>query len=197
MYNEIYLASASPRRQELLRQIGVTFHQLTADIDESPLLHEAAADYVKRLAITKAEAIVQSASYQMPIPVLGADTIVVSDGQLLGKPCNQQQAQAMLKSLSGKTHQVLTCVALLTKQQQRHRLSVSEVTFATLGESQITQYCASGEPLDKAGSYAIQGMAASFITHMSGSYTGVVGLPLYETSLLLDEMNVIYSLSNP
>jgi len=186
---DLYLASQSPRRQELLNQIGVHFAVKVADIDETPLAAESAEEHVKRLAFEKANTIAQSLSDDERRPVLGADTIVVIDGQILGKPTDRQAAIEMLTSLSGKTHQVMTAVVLIS---EKHSVcvNVSEVSFRPLDPAEIESYWDSGEPRDKAGAYAIQGMAASFISELKGSYSGVMGLPLYETSELLAKHKV-------
>jgi len=191
----IYLASRSPRRRELLKQLGVTFEVLLfreaerrgADIDESPQSGERPEDYVQRLAQTKATAgALYVAQRKLPIyPVLGADTTVALDGQILGKPSGEEAAVEMLRALSGRTHEVMTAVAICRQDTVNTRLSLSEVAFAPLSEQQIRAYVATGEPLDKAGAYAIQGRAAAFVRRMSGSYTGIMGLPLYETAELL------------
>ena len=191
----IYLASRSPRRRELLKQLGVTFEVLLfreaerrgADIDESPQSGERPEDYVQRLAQTKATAgALYVAQRKLPIyPVLGADTTVALDGQILGKPSGEEEAVEMLRALSGRTHEVMTAVAICRQDTVNTRLSLSEVAFAPLSEQQIRAYVATGEPLDKAGAYAIQGRAAAFVRRLSGSYTGIMGLPLYETAELL------------
>jgi septum formation protein len=191
----IYLASRSPRRRELLKQLGVTFEVLLfreaerrgADVDESPQAGERPEDYVQRLAQTKATAgALYMAQRKLPIyPVLGADTTVAVDGQILGKPCGEEEAVEMLRALSGRTHEVMTAVAICRQDTVSTRLSLSEVAFAPLSDVQIRAYVATGEPLDKAGAYAIQGRAAAFVRRLSGSYTGIMGLPLYETAELL------------
>ena len=191
----IYLASRSPRRRELLKQLGVTFEVLLfreaerrgADIDESPQSGERPEDYVQRLAQTKANAgALYMAQRKLPIyPVLGADTTVALDGHILGKPSGEEEAVEMLRALSGRTHEVMTAVAICRQDTVHTRLSLSEVAFAALSEQQIRAYVATGEPLDKAGAYAIQGRAAAFVRRLSGSYTGIMGLPLYETAELL------------
>lgn len=180
----IALASASPRRQALLTQIGVEFKRLNVRVDESPQPGEMPASYVRRLAVAKAQA---GWKQQLPpdqLPVLGADTAVVIDDNILGKPTDQAHAEAMLARLSGRSHQVLTAVALIDSGIQC-QLSVSTVTFKPLTKAERQAYLASGEGLDKAGAYAIQGQAALFISYLEGSYSGVMGLPLYETGELL------------
>jgi septum formation protein len=177
------LASASPRRRELLAQIGVPHSTAVPDIDESVLPGEAAADYVLRMAVHKALAVRAQGT---PLPVLAADTTVVLDGQILGKPADAAEGQAMLGRLSGRTHTVLTAVALAAgTAAPRSRLSSSEVTFRALTPAECRAYWDTGEPRDKAGGYAVQGRAAVFIERLSGSYSGVMGLPLFETAELL------------
>lgn len=191
----IYLASKSPRRRELLRQAGIHFELLPLrgyplerrDVDETPLPHETAADYVKRMARLKGEAAIRiMLTRHLTLRlVLAADTVVVLDGEIFGKPADAAEAASMLKRLSGRTHEVLTAIAAMNTREVREALSRSEVTFRKLDESEIRQYVDSGEPLDKAGAYAIQGRAAMFISHLSGSYTGIMGLPLLETVQLI------------
>lgn len=179
---EIILASASLRRAELLRQLAVEFRVLVTDIDETRRANETGCDYVQRLAQEKAHAGVELARAQgIHLPVLAADTIVECDGEVLGKPRDAKHAQRMLALLSGRRHQVHTAVSLVCAGEQRSALSSSTVEFARLSPTDIDAYVASGEPLDKAGGYAIQGLAARFITRLDGSYSGVMGLPLYET----------------
>ncbi len=184
---QLYLASGSPRRQELLAQIGVQFERISAPIDETPLPNESAKDYVLRLAQAKAEAgwQVMLAQGKYPLPVLAADTTVVLDGQILGKPLDANDAIAMLEQLSGRSHQVLTSLGLRTHTGTEIVLSVSTVTFMPLSAAQIAAYVASGEPMDKAGSYGIQGTAGMFISDLQGSFSGVMGLPLHDTAVLL------------
>lgn len=182
----LHLASASPRRAELLRQIGVDFALLLPAIDESRRDDEAAELYVLRLALEKARAGVQMLPKGETGLVLGADTVVVCNGEVLGKPADRQEALSMLSRLSGQTHKVMTAIALVDDSGEEHsRLSVSQVRFRALSETEIEAYWQSGEPADKAGAYAIQGLAAIFIEHLEGSYSGVMGLPLYETAELL------------
>ena len=194
----IYLASRSPRRRELLAQIAVRYHLLLfrarpgreAGVDEEPLAGEAPAAYVERIARIKAEAgwelLLQR---NLPrAPVLSADTTVAIDDRILGKPAGREQAAEMLGALSGRRHEVLTAVALKNEDQLESALSISEVAFKKLSQEEIRQYVASGECDDKAGAYAIQGRAARFITELRGSYSGVMGLPLYETVELLECM---------
>lgn len=187
-FPSLYLASASPRRRELLTQIGVDFSVLSVDVDESRLEQETAVDYVKRVAIAKAEAGWKKLADQEKRPVLGADTSVVLDDEVMGKPRDQQQARAMLQRLSGTSHQVLTAVAIVSGQQTLCELNISTVTFAELTNEDIDWYLATKEGVDKAGSYAVQGLAALFIEQINGSYSAVMGLPLRETGLLLNQI---------
>jgi septum formation protein len=179
----VYLASASPRRSELLRQLGVPFTVRAAAIDEALSAGEQPEAYVVRLAAAKAEAV--WAAVADARPVLGADTAVVLDGEVLGKPATAAEAAAMLERLSGRTHRVLTGVALRHAGGLDTRLSESEVRFRATTAGERRAYCATGEPFDKAGGYGIQGHAAVFVESLRGSYSGVVGLPLYETAQLL------------
>ena len=181
----IYLASRSPRRQELLQQVGVHYELLPVTVDETPAAGEKAADYAQRLALAKAQAGWSSLAGKNPLPVLGADTVVVANGTIMGKPRDRQQAIEMLQVLSGATHTVLTAVALVA-EDRLVRLNTSHVTFRTLSLSECEAYWESGEPLDKAGAYAIQGLGAAFITHLEGSYSAVMGLPLFETVDMLE-----------
>ena len=180
----VYLASASPRRSELLRQIGVPFQVRPAAIAEDRVAGETPEEYVRRLAAAKAET-VWAATRGEPRPVLAADTAVVLDGLILGKPNDAAQAEAMLEQLSERTHRVLTAVALRYVGGVETRLSASEVRFRATTAEERRAYCATGEPFDKAGGYGIQGHAAVFVEEIKGSYSGVVGLPLYETAALL------------
>ena len=191
----IYLASQSLRRRELLKQIAVNFEMLLprfdprrgADTDETPLAGESAETYVQRVCQEKANAGWRALQFRnLPLfPVLAADTTVILDGQIFGKPQDRAQAGDMLRALSGRQHQVLTAVAVIHDGRLETRLSASKVTFAPLGEDRIRHYLLTNEPMDKAGAYAIQGYAAAFIQHVEGSYSGVMGLPLFETSELL------------
>jgi septum formation protein len=186
----LYLASGSPRRRELLTQIGVAFSTLAAPIDESVLPGEPAERYVERLALAKATAGLATLSQPADAVVLGADTAVVVDGQILGKPTDQADALAMLQLLSNREHQVLTAVALANGQRSEVRLVSSDVRFRAISPTEAHTYWASGEPQDKAGGYAIQGLAAVFVSGMRGSYSAVVGLPLCETAALLAEFGI-------
>jgi len=184
----VYLASASPRRSELLRQIGVPFTVRAAAIAEDPLPGERPEAYVVRLAAAKAEAVWAAVADSRP--VLGADTAVVLEGALLGKPGDATEAAAMLERLSGRTHRVLTAVALRHPGGVETRLSDSEVRFRATTAAERLAYCSTGEPFDKAGGYGIQGHAAVFVESLKGSYSGVVGLPLCETAALLTRCGV-------
>jgi nucleoside triphosphate pyrophosphatase len=181
------LASASPRRSALLSQLGVAHEVTAADVDESPLAGEAPEGLVVRLAGLKAERGARGDSR----PALGADTVVCIDGRVLGKPRDADDAACMLKLLSGRGHRVLSGVALFTGEGVRTALSVSTVVFRTLAAREIEDYWASGEPRDKAGAYAVQGLAARFIARLEGSYSGVMGLPLYETATLLQAAGLL------
>ncbi|NHV10385.1 septum formation inhibitor Maf [Cronobacter turicensis] len=184
---DLYLASGSPRRQELLGMLGVTFERLVPGVEEQRAPQEAPQDYVTRLARDKARAGVALAARDLP--VLGADTIVVLDGDVLEKPRDADHAAEMLRRLSGQTHEVMTAVALADKQRVRERLVITRVTFRALTAQDIAAYVESGEPMDKAGAYGIQGLGGCFVRHIEGSYHAVVGLPLVETWELLSEFN--------
>ena len=181
----IYLSSNSPRRAELLAQIGVSFTRVKADVEENLQSGETAAQYVTRLALQKAQAGFLNSKQDRP--VLGADTIVVSDQHILEKPRNQDHAKQMMLKLSGATHQVFTAVALVDAVHKKQCLVTTAVTFKKLSEQEIADYWHTGEPADKAGGYGIQGIGGKFITHINGSYSAVVGLPLYETDQLIKE----------
>jgi septum formation protein len=205
---DIYLASRSPRRRELLKQIGVRFEPLlirlasprAVDVDEKQHDGEPADRYVERIAHEKAEHGVGALSLRalLPRPVLAADTVVIVDGEVIGKPAGRPQAIEFLRRLSGRTHEVRTAVALglpggsAMGQGIRvlRTVSVSAVTFRVLDDSEIERYVATGDPFDKAGGYGIQSLAAVFVERLEGSYTGVMGLPLYETALLLKQAGV-------
>lgn len=182
---EIILASASPRRSELLRQIGVAHEIRPVDIDETPRAGEAPAEYVLRLAREKGHALWNALAPTERRPVLSADTTVAIDGVIMGKPSGADQARSMLQRLSGNTHEVHTAVALLHAGGTDTRVSTSAVSFRTLTPAQIDWYWHTGEPADKAGGYAVQGLGAVFIRHIAGSYSGIMGLPLFETWELL------------
>jgi septum formation protein len=183
----LYLASGSPRRQELLTQLGISFEKVVPGIEELRRPDESAQHYVARLAREKALAGV--ALTRDDLPVLGADTIVILNGEVLEKPRDAAHAAVMLRMLSGKTHQVMTAVALADSQHTLDCLVVTEVTFRTLSDDDITDYVLSGEPLDKAGAYGIQGLGGCFVRKINGSYHAVVGLPLVETYELLSNFN--------
>ncbi|MDR9424735.1 MAG: Maf family protein [Marinobacter sp.] len=178
----LILASASPRRAELLTRIGLAFRVQPADIDETPVTGEVASDYVERLAREKALAVARDNPDSL---ILGSDTSVVMNGEILGKPGSVAEAEATLARLSGGTHQVMTAIALVQDGNCQSVVSVTDVTFRELGTEEIRAYVASGEPMDKAGSYGIQGLGGIFVSELKGSYSAVVGLPLQETAELL------------
>ncbi|KEX94670.1 septum formation inhibitor Maf [Pseudomonas umsongensis] len=186
----LYLASGSPRRRELLTQIGVPFTAISADIDETPLNHESPSAYVERLARGKAEAGRGAVASDASCCVLGADTAVVLDGKILGKPVDEGDACAMLKMLSGREHQVLTAIALLDFDRCESLVVTSHVRFREISPDEAAAYWASGEPRDKAGGYGIQGLGAVFVAGLTGSYSAVVGLPLCETAQLLGHFGI-------
>ena len=190
----IYLASQSPRRRELLKQIGVAFDVLTLravvgrmDVIEVPRSGEAALDFVQRMAAEKAACGWRAVDLRhlLRFPVLGADTVVELDGAIIGKPADRADADAMLTRLSGREHHVHTAVAVQHEDRMEVRLSSSQVRFAALDAATITRYLETGEYLGKAGAYAIQGRAGAFVEHVGGSYSGIMGLPLYDTAVLL------------
>ncbi len=185
---DLILASASPRRSDLLQQIGVRFVVAAEDIDERQRPAEPAADYVARLALEKAQA--GWRRHTPTLPVLGADTIGLWNNKIFGKPADCDEAVAMLRSLSGATHQVLSAVAIVNEHQAEVAVSKTRVTFRTISEDDCLKYWQTGEPQGKAGAYAIQGFGATFVAHLEGSYSGVVGLPLLETQRLLEKFNV-------
>jgi len=187
-FPQIYLASNSPRRRELLTQIGVSFSVLAVDVDEGRLDNEPPVDYVKRVAIAKAQAGWDTLTESNKRPVFGSDTSVVLTDTIFGKPVNDADAKAMLQQISGRTHQVMTAVALVTATQIRCELNISQVTFATMTESDIEWYITTQEGTDKAGAYAVQGLGALFIDQILGSYSAIMGLPLRETGLLLQHI---------
>ncbi|AIY40347.1 Septum formation protein Maf [Collimonas arenae] len=199
-YQKIYLASKSPRRRELLRQIGVVFELLLLrdqtprgpDVSEDVLPGELPQTYVARVTMEKARA-----AYQMMVwrslparPILAADTTVTIDGRILGKPANKREAVEMLRLLSGRTHQVLTSVAVIHQEQSWQLTQVSDVLFQSLSDAMIEAYCDTNEPYDKAGGYGIQGPAAIFIESIHGSHSGIMGLPLFETAQLLQQAGI-------
>ena len=183
----LYLASGSPRRQELLTQLGVSFERIVTGIEEKRAEGESAQQYVSRLAREKAQAGV--ASVPRDLPVLEADTIVILNGEVLEKPRDADHAARTLHKMSGQTHQVMTAVALADRQHVLDCLVVTEVTFRVLTDDDIAAYIASGEPMDKAGAYGIQGLGGCFVRKINGSYHAVVGLPLVETYELLSNFN--------
>lgn len=185
----LYLASASPRRHQLLTQLGLHFERLCTQVEEQKRPDERAGQYVRRLAVEKARAGVMAA--EQDLPVLGADTIVVLDDTVLEKPVNEEAAAEMLRKLSGQTHQVMTAVALADARYTLDCLVVTEVTFRTLTAEDIAVYIASGEPMDKAGAYGIQGIGGNFVRRINGSYHGVVGLPLVETAELFNHFQLL------
>lgn len=209
MHSFIYLASQSPRRQELLQQIGVTFELLLADATEDAesledhIAGEPALNYVQRVTLAKVTAALQRLQkrHLAWAPILCADTTVaiVIDGKemILGKPEDEADAKRILKLLSGKTHQVHTAVAVLSNENEppKQLVSTSSVTFKPLDESEIDAYIASQEPMGKAGAYGIQGIAGSFVGHISGSFSSIMGLPLYETAQLLQKTGVKFSIN--
>ena len=198
--NEIYLASRSPRRLELLQQMGIACKTVLLreetnrqrDVDETPLPSENPYIYVERMAKMKAEiGVLRARQRALPImPMLGADTIVVFNGTIFGKPADQADARRMLKLLSGTQHEVLTGVAITDGTRLLHDTSISRVRFRDLTDAEISAYIATSEPMGKAGAYAIQGMGAVFIERLEGSYSGVMGLPIFETSMLLSQFGI-------
>jgi nucleoside triphosphate pyrophosphatase len=186
----VYLASASPRRSDLLRQLGVRFEVRPATISEEHRPGEAPEEYVSRLAKAKARAVAATLREHERAPVLAADTAVVLGNEVLGKPADAAEAKAMLERLSGRSHRVLTAVALDLGTEVESLRSDSEVRFRATTADERVAYCSTGEPLDKAGGYGIQGHAAVFVESLQGSYSGVVGLPLFETAALLERAGV-------
>lgn len=187
---QLYLASSSPRRRELLTQIGLPFHIVPASIDETPEAGESAHAYVERLARSKALAGLNFLAQRADVCVLGADTAVVLDGRILGKPLDRDDALATLQALSGREHEVLTAVAVADRDRCEARVVSSRVTFREISAEEAERYWETGEPQDKAGGYAIQGLAAVFVSRVEGSYSAVVGLPLCETAALLADFSI-------
>lgn len=183
--SQLVLASASPRRAQLLDQIGIKYSVQVADINEDAHVNESPEHFVQRLAIEKAEAVGASS-----LPVLGADTLGVQDGELLIKPRDFEHARQMLRNMSGKWHQILSAVAISHEGKTNVMLNKNRVLFKNLSDDEIIAYWETGEPSDKAGAYAIQGLAATFIVRIEGSYSGIMGLPLYETKQLLNQAGV-------
>lgn len=197
MAPRIYLASRSPRRRELLQQIGIAYRLLDIEVDETPRSGESPDEYVLRVSQDKAVAGRKCSRETECLPVLAADTCVVVDGRMLGKPRDRREGLWMLQQLSGRRHEVYTAVALAASDLQT-RLSVSQVSFRSLTAREREAYWASGEPADKAGAYAIQGLAAQFISHLQGSYSGVMGLPLFETAELMRHAGIeLFSQGDP
>jgi septum formation protein len=192
MTAQLILASASPRRKELLAQLGIQCFVHAVDIDETPLLNESPLDYVQRIAVEKSAACLKT--YDGNLPILAADTSVVLNNQIMGKPENQQHAQEMLLQLSGTTHQVYSAISLRCRDPSGFKnlkgLSVTDVSFRKLTLAEIAAYWQTGEPCDKAGGYAIQGLGSIFIEKILGSFSGVMGLPLFETAQLLEQQNI-------
>jgi len=185
---QLYLASRSPRRARFLEQLGLRFETLPADVPEQPQPGQPPAEYALAVALAKARAAAQAAP--RPLPVLGADTDVSIDGEILGKPRDRADALAMLARLSGRSHEVCSAVALIVGERVETALSVTRVHFGVISPEQAAAYWESGEPADKAGAYAIQGHAARWVRRIEGSYSGVVGLPLYETCELLQRAGI-------
>ena len=196
--NRIYLASRSPRRRELLKQIGINFEVLImrsfptvrADVDETPGPGESPGDYVTRIAANKAmTGWTRALERRLPrLPVLGADTTVTLDGEIIGKPVNTEDAVRILRKLSGCEHEVFSAVSVAMNDNVTSKLSCSKVRFAELSDALIQDYVDTGEPMDKAGAYGVQGKAATFIAEINGSYSGIMGLPLFETAQLLKQV---------
>lgn len=187
----LYLASQSPRRRELLQQLGVAYETLGVDVPEVRATGESPTDYVRRVARDKAQAGLARLQGAAGAVVIGSDTEVVLDGQVFGKPADAAQAAAMLRRLSGCTHAVVSAVWAVNKEDARCELCVSNVRFAPLDEATIAAYVVTGEPFGKAGAYAIQGKGAALVEHLEGSYSGVMGLPLFETARLLRGFGVL------
>lgn len=190
MSAQIILASASPRRRELLQQIGLSVRVQAVDIDETPGASEPVLDLVQRLALEKAQRGFTIIRNETKLPVLGSDTVVEIHGSVLGKPDNRQHAKSMLQQLSAHEHMVHTSVAIVTENKTLIDTSSTRVQFKVLDEQDIDAYLATGEADDKAGAYAVQGIAAQFIKNINGSFSGVMGLPLYETTCLLKQCGV-------
>jgi septum formation protein len=186
MAPQLYLASRSPRRQELLRQLRLRFEVVAGEVPEAPQPGRSAADHAVALALAKARA----AAVGDKLPVLGADTDVVVDGEILGKPADRAHAVAMLARLANRTHEVYSAVAVVQGARAQSALSVSRVTFGPITPRDASAYWDTGEPADKAGAYAIQGLGARFVKNLEGSYSGVMGLPLYETCDLLGRFGI-------
>lgn len=193
---QLILASSSPRRRELLDQIGISYHIIISEIEEVAFAGEEADQFVCRMAREKALHVKNREG--LDLPVLAADTVVVLDGSILGKPVNRKHAVEMLGGLSGRTHEVWSAVALLLQSgKMLECLNVTQVTFSPLNADWIGIYCNTGDPMDKAGAYGVQGMAAQKISMLQGSYSSVMGLPLYETSEMLAEAGLLNSIIQP
>ncbi len=190
--SKIYLASASARRQELLHQLGISFDVIVPSVSELQRQGEGPMEYVRRLALEKArDASHLVAERALPLrPILAADTSVVLDGAVLGKPRDRQEGETMLRNLSGRTHTVLTAVTVLHDGAQQSAIDESQVTFRRLDTAEIAHYWETGESADKAGAYALQGRAAAFVSRIEGSYSGIVGLPLYHVAAMLAKVGV-------
>jgi septum formation protein len=187
----LVLASGSPRRKELLTQIGVSFQAIVAGIEENAFIGEGPRDFVLRMAREKALEVLRGQGNALP--VLGSDTAVIVDQQILGKPGSREEAVSMLNSLSGRTHEVYSAVVVAVSETEIHQaLNVTRVTFAELNQAWIESYCDTGDPMDKAGAYGVQGKAAEKISRIEGSFYGVMGLPLYETAQLLKRAKVLF-----
>jgi septum formation protein len=188
----VILASASPRRQELLRQIGVSFQAVVPEVDETPRENESADAFVVRLALEKARNGLRMARELglRPAPVLGADTCIVVDDEILGKPVDREHGVAMLARLAGRSHDVLTGVALVDGDREQHAINRNRVTFAPMTSDEIAAYWDTGEAADKAGAYGVQGRAAAYIERIEGSYSGIVGLPLFEVTCMLKNLGM-------
>ncbi|MHB8742373.1 MAG: Maf family protein [Sulfuricaulis sp.] len=187
---KLYLASASPRRRQLLQQLGIVFDAIPSNLPEVRATGESPADYVARLARDKAQYVARHVIERgLPAyPVLGADTEVVLDGEILGKPRNRTHGLSLLRRLAGRTHEVLSAICVVHRETELTALSTSRVTFRQMTDPEIEHYWDTGEPADKAGGYAIQGRAAAFVAHLAGSYSGVMGLPLHELSDILQKI---------
>lgn len=189
--NTLVLASQSPRRKSLLTQLGYTFSCQPANIDETVKEKESASDYVTRLALEKAQAVANQLSSNKAIAVLGSDTSVIYQNNILGKPVDFTEFEAMMNMLSGNTHQVLTAIAVVCEDKSEVQLVTTDVAFKQLSSKEIGDYWQTGEPCDKAGGYGIQGIGGKFVTNINGSYSAVVGLPLYETNEMLRRFHIV------
>ena len=190
-HDGIILASASPRRAALLDQLGVSYRVIVSNLEERVLPGEGADDFVRRMAREKALEVLQREA--SVLPVLGADTAVVLDGHILGKPADRAEAEFMLASLSGRTHEVYSAVALASGESMvADALNITRVTFDRLEADWIRRYCDTGDPMDKAGAYGVQGKAGEKISRIEGSFYGVMGLPLFETAQLLARAEVLF-----